>query len=228
MRSTRRMGAKNSQTRTALIKAAEAIISEQGCAAVTARGLAERVGLKRQIVHYYFHSIEDLLIEVFRTHADGAREAYTAALNASHPLKAIRMLNGNEAATVLMFELQAMAGRSKRVRDLVGAYTHEFRQLQIQAVERYLALRGLTPNISPTVMALMIAGLSATLAAEAAIGASVGHRELEALIKAWIKEFTSSGQMHFPPAPPSRRIGRAAGAAKQRAVSARRTARAKS
>jgi AcrR family transcriptional regulator len=192
------MGAENSHTRAELIRAAEAIISDQGYAAVTARALAEKVGLKRQIVHYYFHSIEELLIEVIRTHSDAARVAYGAALNAGHPLEAIRALNNNEAATALMFELQAMAVRKERVRTLIGGYVREFRQLQAEALERYLNERGLVPNVPPVVMALVMASLSSTLAAEVALGASEGHRELEALIDAWIEDLAKSGEMHLP------------------------------
>ena len=63
-KTTRRLGVESSETRAQLIKLAARLIRDEGCAAVTARRLAEDLGLKRQIVHYYFGTIEDLLIVV--------------------------------------------------------------------------------------------------------------------------------------------------------------------
>ena len=43
---------------------------EEGYAAVTSRRVADAAGLKPQLVHYYFRTMEDLFLEVFRRRAE--------------------------------------------------------------------------------------------------------------------------------------------------------------
>src|SRR5271163_2730098 len=68
--STRRLGAEDSATRTALLDATERVILKDGYLAVSARSIAARAGLKPQLVHYYFRTMDDLLREVFRRRAE--------------------------------------------------------------------------------------------------------------------------------------------------------------
>ena len=74
--------------RSALIDAAELLIREGGYPSVTARNLADKINLKRQIVHYYFHSMDDLFIAVIRRGADKARPRLEAALDSAEPRSA--------------------------------------------------------------------------------------------------------------------------------------------
>ncbi len=48
----------------ALLDAAEHLLVEVGYAAITTRRLAERAGVNHGLVHYYFGSMEDLLLRV--------------------------------------------------------------------------------------------------------------------------------------------------------------------
>ena len=58
----RRFGLENSKTRTHLLDAAEQLMREEGYAAVTSRRVAAKAGLKPQLVHYYFRTMDDLFI----------------------------------------------------------------------------------------------------------------------------------------------------------------------
>jgi len=66
MASDRRIGGPDAKNRGILLDAAEQLMLEDGSAAVTSRRVAERAGLKPQLVHYYFRTMDDLFIEVFR------------------------------------------------------------------------------------------------------------------------------------------------------------------
>ena len=60
--------------RGALLDAAEQLMLEEGYAAVTSRRVAAQAGLKPQLVHYYFRTMDDLFLAVFRRRAEpGAR-----------------------------------------------------------------------------------------------------------------------------------------------------------
>ena len=98
MVSSRRRGVENSAVRSALIDAAELLIREGGYPSVTARNLADKINLKRQIVHYYFHSMDDLFIAVIRRGADKARPRLEAALTSDEPLRALWEINSDPAA----------------------------------------------------------------------------------------------------------------------------------
>ena len=68
--SPRRIGAEDSKTRAQLLDAAEQLLLEEGYAAVTSRRVAAKAGLKPQLVHYYFRTMDDLFLEVFRRRAE--------------------------------------------------------------------------------------------------------------------------------------------------------------
>ncbi len=68
--SPRRIGAEDSKTRAQLLDAAELLLLEEGYAAVTSRRVAAKAGLKPQLVHYYFRTMDDLFLEVFRRRAE--------------------------------------------------------------------------------------------------------------------------------------------------------------
>ena len=64
------MGAKESLTRAKLLDAAEQLMLEEGYAAVTSRRVGRKAGISPQLVHYYFQTMDDLFLEVFRRRAE--------------------------------------------------------------------------------------------------------------------------------------------------------------
>lgn len=70
MASARRIGAPDAKNRIVLLDAAEQLMIEEGYVAVTSRRVAERAGLKPQLVHYYFRTMDDLFLAVFVRRAE--------------------------------------------------------------------------------------------------------------------------------------------------------------
>src|SRR3979411_1211946 len=89
MTSARRIGAPDAKNRVVLLDAAEQLLLEEGYAAVTSRRVAERAGLKPQLVHYYFRTMEDLFLAVFRRRAEEGLEVLATALASPQPLWAL-------------------------------------------------------------------------------------------------------------------------------------------
>ena len=185
------MGVESSENRARLVRLAGRLIRDEGCAAVTARRLAEELGLKRQIVHYYFGTIEDLLIAVIRHSVDRLHERVKLDLNADEPLSVINRIGSSVSTT--LFEFSAMAMRSKAINAEMQRYMGEYRKIQAQAIERYLAQRGITPSISPSATALIINSVAHTLAIEAALGVTEGHLETKELMQQWLRAFIENG-----------------------------------
>src|SRR5262245_45260655 len=90
---TRRLGAPDAKNRTVLLDAAEQLMREEGYAAVTSRRVADRAGLKPQLVHYYFRTMDELFLELFQRRADRMLHYHQLALQTRQPLWALWELN---------------------------------------------------------------------------------------------------------------------------------------
>lgn len=187
----RRMGAENSEVRARLIEAAAQILQDEGGVAVTARRIAEKVGLKRQIVHYYFGTIEELIIALLQREEAVAEHQYEAALQCDEPLRAIRKIGID--ATVRVYEFAALAFRYDIIRAEYIKSVERFRRMHADALSRHLQQRGLTSNVPPVVVTTLMQTVSQALAVEAALGASEGHDEVNAFLEAWLVAFAERG-----------------------------------
>ena len=204
MVSSRRRGVENSAVRSALIDAAELLIREGGYPSVTARNLADKINLKRQIVHYYFHSMDDLFIAVIRRGADKARPRLEAALTSDEPLRALWEINSDPVQATLTLELNALASRRPAVRAEVKRFAEEFRDLQTRVLVRHLETRGISPDLQPIVATVLLTSLSQVLTLESAIDIDRGHPETLAFVDDCLRAF-AEGRMSPMPRPPPKR-----------------------
>lgn len=190
---TRKLGAEGSATRAALIDAAQRLLLEEGYAAVTSRKVASAAGLKPQLVHYYFRSMEDLLLEVFRRSAEQNRERLLAILESDKPIRALHEFVADPRAVNFTTEFTALATRSDVIRAELARYAEEFRRIQTEALERHLAQRGITAKIPPVLATVLLVAMANTLVREQALGMSLGHAEAEAFIDAALRQFEETG-----------------------------------
>jgi AcrR family transcriptional regulator len=198
MVSSRRRGVENSAVRSALIDAAEALIREGGYPSVTARNLADKINLKRQIVHYYFHSMDDLFIAVIRRGADRARPRLEAALSSDEPLRTLWEINSDPAQATLTMELTALASRRPAVRAEVKRFAEEFRDLQTRVLVQHLQNRGIAPDLVPIVATVLLTSLSQVLTLEAAIDIDRGHRETLEFVDDCLRAFAEGRVSPLP------------------------------
>ena len=69
----------------ALLDAAERLLVEQGHAAITTRKLAERAGVNHGLVHYYFGSVDELLLQTLERFTDRVLERQRALYGTAAP-----------------------------------------------------------------------------------------------------------------------------------------------
>ena len=204
MVSSRRRGVENSEVRAALIEAAEQLIREEGYPSVTARNLADKINLKRQIVHYYFPSMDDVFIAVIRRGAHELRLKLEAALLSDEPLRTLWDVNRDPDQATLSLELHALANRRPAVRAEVKRYAQELRDLQNDVLLRHLEQRGIAPTLQPIVATVLLTCLSQVLALESAIGIELGHAETLTLVDECLRAFadgeTDAASRILPPA----------------------------
>src|SRR3954447_8663133 len=120
--SSRRIGTTDSKTRAQLVNAAEELLLEEGYAAVTSRRVGAKAGLKPQLVHYYFRTMDDLFVEVFRRGADEDIARFERAVAADGSLHSLWKLNSDPRGAAFTIEFVALANHRKSIRDEIARY----------------------------------------------------------------------------------------------------------
>ena len=181
---TRRIGAEDSKTRAQLLDAAEALLLDEGYAAVTSRKVAAKAGLKPQLVHYYFRTMDDLYVEVFRRSAERNLAHFEDAIAADASLTNLWRLNADRRGAAFSVEFVALAKHRPAIRAEIARYAERFRAAQIEALGAALAERGVPEEQMPPIAALLLmTGLAQVLALEDVLGVRTGHDDTVAFIE---------------------------------------------
>jgi AcrR family transcriptional regulator len=155
--------------------------------------VAGRAGLKPQLVHYYFRTMDDLFLALFRQRTEEGMEAYAPALQAEQPLRALWEVSRDPRGTAMIQEFSALANHRKALAAEIAVYGERIRELQVTAIARELKARGLDADaVPPVAVAVLVAAVSLFLRMEENIGMSGGHAEVEALVEQWLGGFEAS------------------------------------
>ena len=189
----RRIGAPEAKNRGVLLDAAEQLLLEEGYASVTSRRVAEKAGLKPQLVHYYFRTMGELFLAVFRRRADDDISRFERAVAADGSLRNLWKLNSDPRRTAFTMEFVALANHRKAIRNEIAVYADRFRAAQLDALTAALEAGGLTDEVPPEVALLLMTGLSQVLALEQGLGITAGHDLARALIERTIDRLERPG-----------------------------------
>lgn len=192
------VGLEKSETRTALLEAAERLMGEEGYAAVTSRRLGAYAGVRPQLVHYYFRTMDDLFIAMVRRSAERNLAYVRETLASGDPLRALWAQSRNYAGAALSLELMALANHRKAVRAEMAKHGVEMREMQREALARYFEARGIAGQISPGVVTAILAGVGTYLALEERIGMETAHAETAAFVEAVLERLSATGEAHWP------------------------------
>ena len=176
--------ADDSSTRTALLDATQALMLEEGYAAVTTRRLAARSGLNNALVHYYFKTMDDLFIALFRRGAEQSFERQAEVLASPQPLWALWDDMHNPSRSAVTMEFIALANHRKAIRAEIADYSRKFRALQLESLESILDGYGLDADEwSPATVILLMSSISRFLLIEEAFDLDLGHADMVALVE---------------------------------------------
>jgi AcrR family transcriptional regulator len=181
----RRIGAETSKTRSTLLDAAEKLMLEEGYAAVTSRHVAAKAELKPQLVHYYFRTMDDLFLALFRRRAEQGLERQAEALASAQPLWALWDLSRDPRGTSLTMEFIALANHRKAIRSEIASAAERFRAEQFKGIEAVLGQYGISPEqCPPMVFTVLLSSISRFLVIErVTLGMSTGHDETVAFVE---------------------------------------------
>jgi TetR/AcrR family transcriptional regulator len=177
----------------AFLDAAERLLVEHGYAKITTRRVAAEAGLNHGLVHYYFGSVENLLVDVL--------ERFTARLIARQRAlyadpampflekwrQAMRFLVGEDVEyEKIWLELQALAWNHPELRSRVVRVTEEWRAVLTEAFAEPRERYGIEMPLEALVSLVMT--FNEGIIIERAQGITTGHRELLAWIDRWLEE----------------------------------------
>lgn len=183
MTTERRIGAEDSATRAALLDAAQALMVEEGYAAVTSRRVAARAGLKPPLVHYYFRTMDDLFVALVRRGADRTRARQEAALASDQPLWALWEMTTHPAGRTVITEVAALANHRKALRTEIAALARSLRDEQIAGVTPVLDRYGASSTLLPEAFVTLLNAVGQNLLTEEALGLDTGHGAIRAVVE---------------------------------------------
>ncbi|MGA7055417.1 MAG: TetR/AcrR family transcriptional regulator [Mycobacterium sp.] len=187
MTASRRLGADDAENRKTLLNAAQGLMVEEGYAAVTTRHVAARAGLKPQLVHYYFESMDDLLLALVRRATARSRDAFARALDSPKPLRALWEVSSDPDVTALTAEMIALANHRKAVQNELAEGAKRLRRMQVNALSELLEQLGVTNDvIRPDAVMVLIASVSRVMVMEKSLGVSTGHKNTLALVEHYL------------------------------------------
>jgi AcrR family transcriptional regulator len=168
----------------ALLGAAEELLVDVGYAAITVRRLAERAGVNHGLVHYYFGSMQDLLLQVVERFTDGLIERQRAMYAADVPFidkwrQAMRFLDDDNRSGYqkVWFEMQAMAWNDERVRARLQHVHQQWMDVLLPAFDTGLTELGVDLGLYPTrAVVSLVVTFNEGIILERLGGVDSGHR----------------------------------------------------
>lgn len=191
---TRRLGLENSTSRTALMDAVEAVMRHDGYAALSARSVAERAGLKHQLVYYYFQTMDDLLMATYRRHTDRVLDSIEQAFRGPRPLHAFWQASAHPADATLNMEFTAMANHNEAIRAYTAEFGEKIRLVGLDRVREQIARAAPERQaLVPEAVTMAISAIGHSIGLQARLGLTGGHSELRALVEWCIDQLEPKG-----------------------------------
>ncbi|MFC5745861.1 TetR/AcrR family transcriptional regulator [Actinomadura rugatobispora] len=181
---------RDSKTRAVLIEAATQLLLEEGYAAVTTRKVAAKAGVNQALVYYYFRTMDELFLAVFRRGADATVRRLERAAEADQPLRALWEVSSEPRDSALTIEFLALAHHRQVVHAELVAYTRRYRRIQKEILEHAVKSRATDGGgPTPSALAVLTVALSRGLAMDGMLGITDGHDEILSLVEEQLARF---------------------------------------
>jgi TetR/AcrR family transcriptional regulator len=185
-RAQRRFGAKNSRIRERLVQAGIEVLQAEDASVFTARRVAEQAGLKPQLVHYYFRSIDELVLAIMQRWGVESLRRTLRAVDSDEPLREVWRVTNAERSASLVARIIPLATQNEATHAEMIRQMEQHRILVSEALERKLNRGGTEVKTSGMALLMIIAALARLLVTERALNFTLGHSELTGLIDAWL------------------------------------------
>jgi AcrR family transcriptional regulator len=183
--------AQRSKPEEALLDAAERLLVDVGYAGITTRRLAAEAGVNHGLVHYYYGSLENLLVQVLERFTSRMIERQRAMYAAEMPFiekwrTAMRYLVADSDYQKVWWELQALAWNRPELREHVAHVDDEWRAVLTEALAEPHERYGLELPLDALVS--LVITFNAGVILQRLAGITTGHQELLDWIDGWIED----------------------------------------
>jgi AcrR family transcriptional regulator len=184
------------ETEDRFLDAAERLLAESGHAGITTRRLAEEAAANHGLVHYYFGSIENLLVRVLERFTERLIERQRRMYASDAPFiekwrTAMHYLDADRDYQRIWYELQALAWSRPELRERVAQVSEEWRAVLRDAFAEPLERYDLP--ISLEALVTLVVAFNEGMILERLSGIESGHAELLEWIDAWLVEKERDG-----------------------------------
>ena len=181
-------------TEQKFLDAAERLLVRVGHAGVTTRALAAEAGANQGLVHYYFGSLEEVMLRVLNRFTERLIARQRAMYSADVPFlekwrTAWRYQEEDLAAGYpkIWFELQALAWNRPELAARVAAVNAEWRSVLREAFGRALREYGKEKELPLEAVTAMVVTFALGYMLERLSGIREGHEPLLAWVDGWIE-----------------------------------------
>jgi len=181
------------ETEQALLDAAERLLGEVDASGITTRRVADEAGANHGLVHYYFGSVEQLLVRVLERFTERLierqRELYAAEVPFLEKWRtAMAYLDEDLPYQKIWFELQALAWNRPELQERLAWVHAEWRAVLVDAFAHVREELGL--DLPPEALVTLVYTFNEGIMLERLSGIETGHRELLDWIDGWLERRT--------------------------------------
>jgi AcrR family transcriptional regulator len=175
-----------------LLDAAERLLVEVGHAGITTRRLAREARVNHGLVHYYFGSVENLLVQVLERFTERLIARQRAMYAADVPFiekwrTAIRYLVSEDVEyEKIWLELQALAWNRPELHERLAHINEEWRTVLLEAFEAPHREYGIPMPLDALVS--LVVTFNEGIILERLSGITTGHAELLGWIDGWLEQ----------------------------------------
>ena len=178
------------ETEQALLDAAERLLVEVGAAGITTRRVAEAAGANHGLVHYYFGSVEQLLVRVLERFTERLIERQRQLYATDVPFlekwrTAMAYLEEDRPYQKIWFELQAMSWNRPELRARLVRVHSEWRAVLSEAFARARDELGLDVPLEALVS--LVYTFNEGIMLDRLSGIETEHRVLLEWIDSWLE-----------------------------------------
>lgn len=178
----------------AFLDAAERLLVREGAAGISTRQLATEAGQNHGLVHYYFGSVDELLMQTLERFTarvlDRQRAMYGTDAPFAEKWRAAMGYIEEDLATgypKVWMELETLAWNHPEMRDRLNKVNEDWRTLLRDALTEAIDEYGLDDSrFSAEALAALVMQFQKGLLNERLLGFDRGHAELLAAIDGWL------------------------------------------
>jgi AcrR family transcriptional regulator len=186
----------------AFLDAAERLLIREGAAGISTRQLAREAGQNHGLVHYYFGSVDELLLQALERFTGRILERQQAMYGTDAPFiekwrTAMGFIEEDLASGYpkVWGELQTLAWNKPELRERLQSLNDRWRSLLRDALSKAIEEYGLKDTrFSAETWAALVMQFNEGLLLERLLGFDRGHSELLAAIDGWLTSLEHAKQ----------------------------------